>query len=325
MGIHFVCHHCSYALHVKDFQAGKRGKCPNCRGSFRIPANDSSYSSALEDSSENSAVANVRNAFEHANNTVGFKQDQSSSDSVAIALAQNPVGEKAVPSESKKTKVISSKTSVTKTLETVAEVEAVTQESAIESPMMPAVLSEAYDAKWFVRPPSGGQFGPAPSRLLMAWVTESRVTADSYLWREGFSDWQLASELVPELFPRAKGPFLAPPSLTDSLLGSPSNSVQNVTDLKPDQASATRAALVLKKQMQKRRQQWTMIVILAVLSMILFGILIFVLAFQTTQSPQPTQSYIPKQFITRGEASSAGASLSHRLLNPLHNDVFSVG
>ena len=299
MGIHFVCHHCSYALHVKDFQAGKRGKCPNCRGSFRIPANDSSYSSALEDSSENSAVANVRNAFKQVNKTSGDAQDLSSSDSVAIALEQSPLAKKAGPSDTKKTKATSSKTSDAKTANKVPSVETVPQESAVESPVMPAALSDAPDAKWFVRPPSGGQFGPAPSQLLLAWVTESRVTAESYLWREGFADWQLASELVPELFPSAKSSLMDTPSLTDILAGAPSNSTQNLTDLKPDSGSATRAALVMKKQMQKRRQQLTMIVILAVVSLILFGILIFVLAFQATKSPQPAQSHMQKKFVTR--------------------------
>ena len=294
MGIHFVCHHCSYALHVKDFQAGKRGKCPNCKGSFRIPANDSSYSSALEDSSENSAVTNVRNAFEQANKTAGVTQDPSSSDSVAIAIEQNTVAKKAVPAESNKTKATSSKTGVTKSVETSTKAATAPQESAVESPSMPAALSEVSDAKWFVRPPSGGQFGPAPSQLLLAWIAESRVTAESYLWREGFADWQLASELVPELFPSAKSHLLNPPSLTDILAGAPLNSVQNLTDLKPDAGSATRAGLMMKKQMQKRRQQLTMIVILAVVSLILFGILIFVLVFQATKPPQPVQSHVPK-------------------------------
>jgi GYF domain 2 len=306
MGIHFVCHHCSYALHVKDFQAGKRGKCPNCRGSFRIPANDSSYSTALEDASEDSALTNVRNAFKQANQIVGVTPDQSSSDSVAIAMEQDPVTKKSVPSESKKTKATSSKTSVAKTIETVAKVEIVPPEAAVGSPMMPAALSEASDAKWFVRPPSGGQFGPAPSQLLMAWITESRVTAESYLWREGFAEWQTAGELVPELFPSAKGPLLEPQILTDILSEPPPNSVQNVADFNSDSASATHAALVVKKQMQKRRQQLTMIIILAVVSLILFGILIFVLVFQATKSPQPLQSHIPKQFVTRNSEAMTG-------------------
>jgi len=98
----------------------------------------------------------------------------------------------------------------------------------------------------------------------------------------------LASELVPELFPLAKGPMTPPPSLTDILSETPSTLPSNVTDLRSDGATTTRSGLVLKKQMKKRRQQLTMIIMLAVVSLVLFGILIFVLVFQATKSPQPT-------------------------------------
>lgn len=257
MGIHFVCHNCSYALHVKDFQAGKRGKCPNCRGSFRIPANDSSYSSPVEDVAESSAVANLRSAFELANQTTNAKLDDLHLDSVAIALERNSKDEEAAE-DSPKTHDVK----------------------------MPAAFTESSDAKWFVRPPSGGQFGPAPSKLVMAWISESRVTAESYLWREGFADWQLASELVPELFPAAEGPMSEPPREKD-FLSVDSSILPPDTDLKLNSEIATRAGLILKKQMQKRRQQLIMIVFLAFVSLVLFGILIFVLVFQANKSTQP--------------------------------------
>ena len=313
MGIHFVCHHCSYALHVKDFQAGKRGKCPNCKGSFRIPANDSPYSSAIEESIESSAVTNLRNSFQQANQKTNGKQDQSSSDSIAIAMEPNPVT-KAVTSDSKKTSENVPKSGDSKSAKTVSKVAAVNQESSIDSPVLPPALSEAANANWFVRPPSGGQFGPAPSHLLMSWITESRVTAESYLWREGFADWQLASELLPELFQEASGPSIAPPSLKEILSDEPSNPTPGVLEMNPDSASATRAGLLLKKQMQKRRQQLIMIVMLAVISLILFGILIFVLVFQATKSPQPAQSYIPPGRATwEGESTPANMFTSSSL------------
>lgn len=44
MGIRFHCHHCDVELHVKDFQAGKRGRCPSCAGAFRIPLSDADKS-----------------------------------------------------------------------------------------------------------------------------------------------------------------------------------------------------------------------------------------------------------------------------------------
>jgi hypothetical protein len=296
MGIHFVCHHCSYALHVKDFQAGKRGKCPHCRGSFRIPANDASYSSPLEDASESAAVANLRSAFEQDNDTAVAKLNESSSDSVAIAIETSSLAD-TLPRESKKKTVVpsksmdASKSSEKKTTKKEREVSPVLQELADDAPLtlnstMPSALIQSGEAKWFVRPPSGGQFGPASLQLLMTWITESRVTAESYLWREGLADWQLASVLVPELFSNGIEPSSEPPSLTDVLSGDPSSLLPSA-DLKLDSEIALRSGLLLKKQMQKRRQQLTMIVILGAVSLVLFGILIFVLVFQATKPPQP--------------------------------------
>ena len=187
MGIHFVCHLCSYALHVKDFQAGKRGKCPNCKGSFRIPATDASYSSAV------------------VTPTLDI-EDSSNSVSKTIAI--------------------------------------------------PALSLFELDAKWFVRPPSGGQFGPAPSQLLVSWIAESRVTGDSYLWRDGLAQWQLARELLPELFVNEKqGRAILPsPGLNEITFTDRSDANKN-SEISLAVSSTLTSGAMLKKRLQKRRQQ----------------------------------------------------------------------
>jgi len=43
---------------------------------------------------------------------------------------------------------------------------------------------------------------------------------------------------------------------------------------------------VLRKRAQKRRQQLTMVILLATISIVLLGILIFVLVFQAAKKPQ---------------------------------------
>ncbi len=60
-------------------------------------------------------------------------------------------------------------------------------------------LAEAGNVVWYVRPPSGGQFGPATSDVMRTWITEGRVSADSLVWREGWSDWQEAGGVFPQL------------------------------------------------------------------------------------------------------------------------------
>jgi hypothetical protein len=52
---------------------------------------------------------------------------------------------------------------------------------------------------WYIRPPSGGQFGPAPGDLMRTWLSEGRVSSDSLVWREGWRDWQEAGTVFPKL------------------------------------------------------------------------------------------------------------------------------
>ena len=74
-------------------------------------------------------------------------------------------------------------------------------------------LADPAEVVWYVRPPSGGQFGPANRDLMRAWITEGRVTPDSLVWREGWRDWQEAGRVFPQLTPSS--PRLTIPGLED--------------------------------------------------------------------------------------------------------------
>jgi hypothetical protein len=60
-------------------------------------------------------------------------------------------------------------------------------------------IAERPDGVWYVRPPSGGQYGPARGEIMRRWINEGRVSSDSLVWREGWDDWQSASETFPSL------------------------------------------------------------------------------------------------------------------------------
>ena len=79
-------------------------------------------------------------------------------------------------------------------------------------------LAEAPDAVWYVRPPGGGQFGPAPSSVMQGWIAEGRVSPDSLVWREGWRDWQQASESFPQLGPGEAEPGLGAIATSDTAL-----------------------------------------------------------------------------------------------------------
>lgn len=52
---------------------------------------------------------------------------------------------------------------------------------------------------WYVNPPGSGQFGPADRTLVEQWIEEGRVTADTLVWQEGWSDWQRADHYFVQL------------------------------------------------------------------------------------------------------------------------------
>jgi GYF domain 2 len=60
-------------------------------------------------------------------------------------------------------------------------------------------IEESPEAIWYVRPPSGGQYGPARGDIMRKWVGEGRVSQDSLVWREGWNDWRTAGQVFPGL------------------------------------------------------------------------------------------------------------------------------
>lgn len=60
-------------------------------------------------------------------------------------------------------------------------------------------LSEAPQAVWYIRPATGGQFGPATAEIMRQWLKEGRIGSGSLVWREGWRDWQDASATFPQL------------------------------------------------------------------------------------------------------------------------------
>jgi hypothetical protein len=60
-------------------------------------------------------------------------------------------------------------------------------------------IDEAPAAVWYVRPPSGGQYGPAAGPTMRSWLQEGRVTGNSLVWRDGWPDWRSAAATFPSL------------------------------------------------------------------------------------------------------------------------------
>jgi hypothetical protein len=133
--------------------------------------------------------------------------------------------------------------------------------STVESPTGGVdPIDEAPHAVWYVRPPSGGQFGPATADVMRSWITEGRVTADSLVWREGWPEWKPAGPLFPRL-PEAR----ATPS------------VSTVPQIVTHGAEGSSAELYRRRKSNKS----TLLVVfmLLIACLILFGALVYVVRF----------------------------------------------
>ncbi|MGB7325895.1 MAG: DUF4339 domain-containing protein [Rubripirellula sp.] len=79
------------------------------------------------------------------------------------------------------------------------------------------------DAAWYVRPPSGGQYGPASGELLKQWIAEGRVAATALIWRDGWPQWRSADEALAEIasaLPRSAQEPIAAASTSPSVASS---------------------------------------------------------------------------------------------------------
>lgn len=86
---------------------------------------------------------------------------------------------------------------------------------------------EAPMANWYVRIPTGNQFGPARADIMRKWLAEGRISGDSYVWCEGWPDWQLAGSLFPNLPKAAEA--AAMPSQPASRFAAPNRPISSAS------------------------------------------------------------------------------------------------
>ena len=135
----------------------------------------------------------------------------------------------------------------------------------------PNPIDEDPSAMWYVRPPSGGEYGPASGEIMKKWIDEGRVSSDSLVWREGWGDWQTAGPLFPQLggaAPSAASGTPAAPAPPE-MLGTPSFSGPGPDD-SPRPYTRRRGNNSLAV---------VMVVLLTLASLGLFGVLIAVIRF----------------------------------------------
>ncbi|GIW97639.1 MAG: hypothetical protein KatS3mg111_0972 [Pirellulaceae bacterium] len=213
MGIQFRCHHCKKELKVKDFQAGRRGRCPHCRGRFRVPLANADYS--LEADAPLPASSNKQ-----ANSADKAADDRAQG---RVASSADGRGDRS-PQASGRPRQVTDASSNSPPLPSASELADASRSEEPRHPTPspsppPPVASEAKRAGapgqlelghavvWYVRPSAGGQYGPVDVPVFEQWLNEQRIDAEALVWRSDWSHWRVASEVFPERF----SPVTPPP------------------------------------------------------------------------------------------------------------------
>jgi hypothetical protein len=155
-----------------------------------------------------------------------------------------------------------------------------TSELADDSPIAIDVVTQtAQDpidalphALWYVRPSSGGEFGPAKGDVMRRWIEEGRVGADSMVWREGWPEWQIAGPIFPSLAASAEQPTATVSEPTQSVM-EPKTLASLASIQKKTVESNGRAA---RQRSAGSRKSIAAIVILGLMIVALFVVLLLV-------------------------------------------------
>lgn len=212
MGIKFHCPN-GHKLNVKSFLAGKKGVCPKCGIRVRIPT-------ASEEAADDSGIgaAQVAAGVAVAAGLPAAGANGSARPGPAVVAAPtNRLPAPTMPGPVMPAPAMPMGTAVAVPAMPVPAM------PVPAMPLPPAVaaadpIAEAPGATWYVRPPGGGQYGPARGDVMRKWIAEGRVSSDSLVWREGWADWRNASQLFPNLASAgtAAGPVIAAPIATSS-------------------------------------------------------------------------------------------------------------
>jgi hypothetical protein len=242
MGIRFTCPN-GHKLNVKTFLAGRTGFCPYCGERVEIPK-QSTRNPGKSGKGRGSGVGRTKTSTPTTTTALpplapleplasGPLSPLSDGAITTGPIDQVPAVANA-PAFSPAPSVAAAPVAPVAPISPVANVAAVVPTAgpatdftaqleglAVTSPAsastgLPDPLVEAPDAVWYVRPPSGGQFGPAAGSVMKDWLQEGRISGDSLVWREGWRDWQEAMSVFPqlagvEMVAAAPAPTIVPP------------------------------------------------------------------------------------------------------------------
>jgi len=224
MGIRFYCPN-GHKLNVKAFQAGRRGICPHCGVGMDIPM-ASTRPSSKKNQGQGASEAPAPAASVNPTAVAPTWEELEAETELPPPLPQSPLAPSPMGEAAGSSSLVAPAASLGVPTAPVAPglpsagPSPLAQPTTVEPPAVPVpggsaaeplALKEAPEAVWYVRPPSGGQYGPADREVMRAWLAEGRVTPDSQVWREGWRDWKEAADVFPDsVFPQLRIPDAVP-------------------------------------------------------------------------------------------------------------------
>jgi len=276
MGIRFFCPK-GHKLNVKDFQAGRKGICPYCGARIQIPTESTRPPSKkgrhrnaptgdaaidppggeAEDgptgpvppvgATTPSVAPEVGPPVPEAA-VVGTTGGTMVGDSAQGPLGGSPIGQPAArpASQSSPAAGAPARLPAPTAFAPAAPVVAAPGGAASSLPSPVAdPLAEAGDVVWYVRPSSGGQFGPASSEVMRTWLDQNRVGVDSLVWREGWPDWRQAATVFPQLRADQPAPVVRAIRPAESPVAGGATAARNRRGKSLRQAKKTQSLLVI--------------------------------------------------------------------------------
>ncbi len=228
MGIRFYCPN-GHKLNVKAFQSGQRGVCPQCGVGVDIPLESTRLSSRQLRAQKRAAAAGAsgdRGSEAASVNTIlpgeaNKRNGDHTVVSVPTATSSPSIDNRFSPSIGREANPLehfpsqfpgptaghcapqgpargSGSVSIGGSPGEFSQNPPLPSASPT-TPETPDPLQESPEVVWYVRPSSGGQYGPATRDIMRIWISEGRVAPDSLVWREGWRDWQEAGSVFPQL------------------------------------------------------------------------------------------------------------------------------
>ncbi len=302
MGIQFRCFECEHAFNVKDFQGGKKAKCPTCSTLLRVPLETTDYAIRVETTGSASrskpapAATNPAPAITKPSPTATNPASQthptpgaplSDPASLPRSAASEPNAEEDAlvdaPRQAATEPVASSQHSpLQNNIAPESDLANVPANAASADAGNAAETTPptAVEAAWHVNIPGSGQFGPADEQTLAGWIREGRVFADCLVWTHPWTEWQPASLALPQYFQAATAQATPPPVVPSPVpTGGAEMATPNVVSA-PAPLSPVEVRRIAKRQKRKRNYRIALAILLVV-AIVLVTVLAIVLTQQS--------------------------------------------